>query len=1089
MSVEPDRAELQSVLVAIEPAARLVPVRALRRAIRLSHKRDHFHPHAAHDRCWRVRRDQLFELLTPGELGLSPAEPAAELLLIPTPREEVTQQTWRQLWRTLFHAAVDRAFDDAVRFGRIEPQLLRDVPRTLGPAKWHALEALAKEENLIDGHDLPEQVVREIVALALEVEHFSPGQWNTYFPGISPDEETLVTIGSALDSARIYQATRPPRLSSGPVMSAAPASALSMLPTPVSDADRARVAKWADRGNHLRASILLHRAGDPAASDHLNRLLRRLQAVLELTREQVREWEHSLRLLLPRAAAGGWPLERRLLYDLQRACLAIERPTYAADLVEWIITFGRRPIKRPLPKTKWVEATRRFRAAWRYAERLVEAVPEARPLIELTEHAAHQTEHKARDDLRPELNAVLDEVGLVPQSVAERLSRDKLVGELLDVACDRGFLRIGDLRDAIARNRVKLSDLTGPGQLARGDPLILANQKLPERLDGVYRRGEIYMRLLQRGCSIFFGTPWGRAFTKYLALPVGGAYLLIEAVHHLVGAGEGLVHWLSGWSATIQGVAALGGGPAGTLAANPTLESSSVTWPSLLAVATLLFLLLHWPAFRGAVMRVAKFALVKLPRAIRRSRLIRAIVDNHLTRFFRYYLLFPLSAGTLAVLAMTALTSSGAAVGLVGAGVALLAGTFFRTPVGREAEDRLNETLARVWRIISVNFVVGLLTFILHVFRAVFEAIDRGIHAVDEWLRFGEGETRVTFVLKLLLGSVWFIFSYLFRFAWNLLVEPQINPIKHFPVVTVSHKLLLPLIPSLAKQFNVSAETMGTIVFGIPGIFGFLVWELKENWKLYRANAPKTIRPVVVGSHGEKVRALLRPGFHSGVVPKTFAKLRNAVRAGRSLRAAKQQHALEHIAEFVHRFADRDMAMYLRASRRWGGRPIAVGHVHLAPNQIFIPFESDGRAVVIVIEELGGWVIAGVAEPGWLRELDPGARAAFADALIGLYKRAGVHAVREQAAAVFGRPAYNFDAVPEGLIIPLPDGREQFFDYDDGPEMTAPAQGLPSDTMVFTRRPILWVDWVDRWEADAAGKPVPAPLIRGWHFLPPPPAS
>ena len=600
----------------------------------------------------------------------------------------------------------------------------------------------------------------------------------------------------------------------------------------------------------------------------------------------------------------------------------------------------------------------------------------------------------------------------------------------------------------------------------------------------MYRRGEIYMRLLQRGCSIFFGTSWGRTFTRYVALPLGGAFILIEAVHHMVEAGEDLVDWLSGWRGTVHGVTALGGGPAGTLAANPTLESSGVSWTSLLMVATVLFLLIHWSAFRGAVLRVARFALVKVPRSIRHSALTHAIVDNHVTRFFRYYLLLPLSAGALAALGMVLLTSDGAAIGLVGAGTALLGGSFFRTPVGRETEDRLNETVARVWRVISVNFVVGLLTFILQVFRSVFEAIDRGMHAVDEWLRFGEGETRAVFVLKLLLGSVWFVFSYLFRFAWNLLVEPQINPIKHFPVVTVSHKLLLPLIPSLAKQFNLSTETMGTIVFGIPGIFGFLVWELKENWKLYRANAPKTIRPVVVGSHGETVRALLRPGFHSGVVPKTFAKLRRAVRAGRARRATRQRDALAHIAEVVHRFAERDLVAYLRASRRWGGRPITARHVQLAPNRLLVPFQSEDQAAVIALEEIGGWVIGGIAEPGWLHQLDPAARAAFADALIGLYKRAGVHAVREQAAAVFGKQAYPFDADPDGLLIPLPDGREQFFDYDDGPELTAPAMGLPSDTMVLSRRPLGWADWVDRWEADAAGKPVPDPLIPGWHFLP-----
>ena len=227
------------------------------------------------------------------------------------------------------------------------------------------------------------------------------------------------------------------------------------------------------------------------------------------------------------------------------------------------------------------------------------------------------------------------------------------------------------------------------------------------------------------------------------------------------------------------------------------------------------------------------------------------------------------------------------------------------------------------------------------------------MHAVDEWLRFREGEGNGAFLFKAVFGAAWFAVTYLFRFAWNLLVEPQINPIKHFPVVTVSHKMLLPLIPSLSKQFGVGEETMATIVFGIPGIFGFLVWELRENWKLYRANAPPGIRPIAVGVHGEKVLGLLRPGFHSGVVPKAFAELRRAVRGHNARRAAKYEHALEHAAEALHRFADRDFAAYLRASRRWAGAAVRANRPELGPNRIRLPVAlADGaEPAVVVLEE------------------------------------------------------------------------------------------------------------------------------------------
>ena len=50
-----------------------------------------------------------------------------------------------------------------------------------------------------------------------------------------------------------------------------------------------------------------------------------------------------------------------------------------------------------------------------------------------------------------------------------------------------------------------------------------------------------------------------------------------------------------------------------------------------------------------------------------------------------------------------------------------------------------------------------------------------------------------------MLGLVWVVVAYLVRIYVNLLIEPQVNPIKHFPVVTVSHKVILPLSVHLTR--------------------------------------------------------------------------------------------------------------------------------------------------------------------------------------------------------------------------------------------------------------------------------------------------
>src|SRR5205823_1589842 len=129
MTENPALAEYRALAAAIEPAARVVPVRALRRAIRQSRDRGTFRPRVVHDRSWWVRRDDLFRWLTPAELGLTDNEPP-ELLLIPAagPGSSVPS-SHAAVWRTMFHAAVDRELDAARRDGRLDDANIRRVRR------------------------------------------------------------------------------------------------------------------------------------------------------------------------------------------------------------------------------------------------------------------------------------------------------------------------------------------------------------------------------------------------------------------------------------------------------------------------------------------------------------------------------------------------------------------------------------------------------------------------------------------------------------------------------------------------------------------------------------------------------------------------------------------------------------------------------------------------------------------------------------------------------------------------------------------------------------------------------------------------
>ena len=50
-----------------------------------------------------------------------------------------------------------------------------------------------------------------------------------------------------------------------------------------------------------------------------------------------------------RRRSSVWPIEARLLFDLQNVCIDRERAIYAAEVVEWVVSLGKKPIKRLLP--------------------------------------------------------------------------------------------------------------------------------------------------------------------------------------------------------------------------------------------------------------------------------------------------------------------------------------------------------------------------------------------------------------------------------------------------------------------------------------------------------------------------------------------------------------------------------------------------------------------------------------------------------------------------------------------------------------------------------------------------------------------
>ncbi len=966
---------------------------------------------------------------------------------------------------------------------------------------------MLRQENFLLPPGDQQTLYEELASVYLELRFFAPHLLPHYFPAVGSLENIDRVLAQDVAAAEVFEGTRLRGADNPPP------------PEDVQDEQRwwfrmllSQAERTGNHGNTVRSAILRQRAALSASSGlqtptrldalaEIEALVRRLQAALHLSDADVLLWQQSLPFLLEPAANGMWPVEARLLYDLQKICINQEHDVYAVDLLEWARSLGRRPIKRALPQQRLVSRVRYLRRA---LHRLTLAYLPDDPRVQLTTlltGAIAQGEKDLRDELRPRISGVLDQVGLKPASCVERLERDRLVEELLDRAVAQGFVNMSDLRDAVARNRLKLPDLGHASEFIVGDPLLKANRRLAEVADGVYRGGEIYRRAMQRLSSVFFGNPVGRFLTRYLILPFGGAYLLIEGVQHTlvawfyyfyVGVRFRRAVYVAAYVGQLADPAAIGISRVAQGAANaveamrPARLQLLNPWSwSLLG----LFLLgmIYWPVFRRCVVagsrvlgRVLRWPFWDLPAAVLALPLVAHFLQSRFWFHVGQFLVKPLIWVTPIVLTLYLAGAGPPSMVLSGVGVFALATLLLNSRLGAHLEEITADAMARSWDQLRSNWIPELFRLIVFAFRWLVEESEKLLYAVDEWFRFRRGDSRWSLVWKGALGLVWGMLTYVFRFIINLLVEPQINPIKHFPVVTVSHKLVLAsVVPAMVSvlqgaPFHMPMAEAVTVAlwvgFLIPGIFGFLAWELKENWRLYKANQSPTLDPVSVGHHGETVPQLLRPGFHSGTVPRLFARWRRNLRRGRGHSARRQEEGLNLVTEHLTRFIERSLLAQLADSRTWGtSHPLALERIRLATARIRFELACrtfPGERLILDFEEQSYWLLAGIRQAGWLTHLDWEQRRAFLDALAGFYKLAGVQLVREQLVCPAQAPdCYRITAT---ALVPVDES----------------APPVPLAPLLFSNRTILWKDWVEVWERDLHGKGHDRPLLPGARLLP-----
>lgn len=1149
-----------------------------------------------HVHCYAIPRDALLRLAAPEDLDpnvrnhLTRATDLRSVILVAKlsqaevsrlPPEEVTNKLWRAAFHARIHVEIEQRMDSGVL---LEATLRERIDR-IGQTEFDEVREILRQDDLLLPPGGDREAYAEFVALFLELRYFAPRLLQTTFPSLDlPKVEA--EISRDIDARLLLERACPDGVDPGATIAIASAASTTSTATtagPVPSAatfvapegsaaerllERAAAARTS--GNLVRAALLHAAVGHGKDANRVRTARARQREDVEALGARLKaalappagakalpdlEWTSLLLILTDEGAARSaglrYPVEARLLFDLQSAALAHERTHHTVDLITWALSLGKRTIVRPLPATRTLRVARSLHAAAKKVK-LVRVAPADRKLLtKLLDRAAERADENVRAELRPKVLAVLDEVGLRPASTPERVARDKLVEELLDQAVERGFFNMGHVRDALSRNHLKLEDLANAGELWKGDALLRADKSLAVSLDGVYRPGEIYLRGLQKLSSLLFGTKPGRAVVLYGILPLGGAFIVLEGASHILAP-------LFGHADRVTGKKHLSlfvGGPAHP----PGPEALHGFWTiSFWVTAIVVFGLIHSDAFRSVFMKVVRSigkalgtVFVAVPKWVLSLPSVERVMEGRPARVVARHALVPGLVASGVYLSLSWLLPRESPWLLLGValGVFAVVSVALGTRISDHTEDMFVEHVAPTWKMVSGKVLPGMLRAIVDFFRWAMDGLERIIYRVDEALRFHEGESKIAVGFKAGAGAIWFFVAYVVRVYVALLIEPYVNPVKQVPMTAAAHKMMVPFADQIFRVFSKVFEPFGAVVGGaltvvtvffFPTIFGFFGWELKENFKLYRASRKKELTEAVIGAHGETMTGYLVPGFHSGTLPKLFARLRHAARredevehaavsAGQRRRTKEEgargrfREGTAEVEGSIRHFVEREMLCLLAADPRWPHGPLSVRKVAVSSNRVRVTIACPGVSsgpqpahgaqrpsatpvrssapqpsdLEVTFEEQSGYIVAGVAQVGFADALVGPARVLFENALAGLYKLAAADLVREQLEMAMGADM-PYDISDDGLLVWPGPGYTVEALYPlktDAPVIEPtlrgglPAKPLPpldARAISFRHQPIAWSAWVYAWTPEA-GKDIPR-LMTGPSLIPAVPA-
>ena len=320
-------------------------------------------------------------------------------------------------WRLLFHARIEAELDKLVAQERLTLTNVRERIARIGRSEFEEVRAVLKQEDMLLPPVDDVSTYVQFVAVYLGLRHFIERLLPDYFPSITVWSAIDAIVAQDIDGDHWFNETRLPGCPEPNEGAVEDEELLTITRTEPSIASQRKQSERAycrmmeradrarDRGNDVRSATLrwqaaqviglkLAKTSRNMAREDLDRLAGRLGKALDLEPLAVCELGELLGGFLHLAARGLWTAEARFLYDLQNVCVDHERGVYALDMLDWLLSRGRQPIKRPLPSQREVLLSKHLRAA-QHRLRSVRMSPQNRERLSRLMEIGRQTNRSA----------------------------------------------------------------------------------------------------------------------------------------------------------------------------------------------------------------------------------------------------------------------------------------------------------------------------------------------------------------------------------------------------------------------------------------------------------------------------------------------------------------------------------------------------------------------------------------------------------------------------------------------------------------------------------------------------------------------